>query len=49
MLGLGIESTAHTFSCAVVERKGKRGEILSDVRKIYGPPDWSGHSSKRSF
>ena len=41
MLGLGIESTAHTFSCAVVERKGKRGEILSDVRKIYGPPDLS--------
>ena len=42
MLGLGIESTAHTFSCAVVERKGKRGEILSDVRKIYGPPDGQG-------
>ena len=42
MLGLGIESTAHTFSCAVVERKGIRGEILSDVRKIYGPPDGQG-------
>ena len=42
MLGLGIESTAHTFSCAVVERKGKRGEILSDVRKIYAPPDGEG-------
>jgi len=39
---LGIESTAHTFSCAVLERKGKRGEILSDVRKIYGPPDGEG-------
>ena len=34
---LGVESTAHTFSCAVLERKGKHGEILSDVRKIYGP------------
>ena len=39
---LGVESTAHTFSCAVLERKGKRGEILSDVRKIYGPPDGEG-------
>jgi len=35
---LGVESTAHTFSCAVLERKGKRGEVLSDVRIIYGPP-----------
>ncbi len=42
MLGLGIESTAHTFSCAVLERKGKHGEILSDVRKIYAPPDGEG-------
>ena len=42
MLGLGIESTAHTFSCAVVERKGKHGKILSDVRKIYAPPDGEG-------
>ncbi len=39
---LGVESTAHTFSCAVLERKGKRGKILSDVRKIYGPPDGEG-------
>ena len=39
---LGVESTAHTFSCAVLERKGKRGEILSDVRRIYGPPDGEG-------
>ena len=39
---LGVESTAHTFSCAVLERKGKRGEVLSDVRKIYGPPDGEG-------
>ena len=25
MLGLGIESTAHTFTCAVLEKKGKKG------------------------
>ena len=39
---LGIESTAHTFSCAVVDRKGNHGEILSDIRKIYGPPEGEG-------
>ena len=39
---LGVESTAHTFSCAVVDRNGKRGEILSDIRKIYGPPEGEG-------
>ena len=37
MLGLGIESTAHTFSCAIIEKKGKKGKILSDVRKIFRP------------
>lgn len=42
MLGLGIESTAHTFSCAVIERNGKKGKILSDVRKIYRPPEGEG-------
>jgi N6-L-threonylcarbamoyladenine synthase len=42
MLGLGIESTAHTFSCAILEKKGKRGNILSDIRKIYRPPDGEG-------
>lgn len=42
MLCLGIESTAHTFSCAVIEKKGKRGVILSDVRKIYRPPEGEG-------
>ena len=42
MLGLGIESTAHTFSCAVIEKKGKKGKILSDVRKIYRPADGEG-------
>lgn len=39
---LGIESTAHTFSCAVVERRGRKGRILSDVRRIYRPPDGQG-------
>lgn len=42
MLGLGIESTAHTFSCAVIEKKGNKGKILSDVKKIYRPPDGEG-------
>lgn len=42
MLCLGIESTAHTFSCAVLEKKGKKGKILSDVRKIYHPPEGEG-------
>jgi N6-L-threonylcarbamoyladenine synthase len=37
MLGLGIESTAHTFSCAIIEKKGKTGKILSDIRKIFRP------------
>ena len=42
MLCLGIESTAHTFSCAVLEKKGKHGKICSDVRKIYRPPEGEG-------
>lgn len=42
MLGLGIESTAHTFSCAIIEKNGKKGKILSDVRKIYRPPNGEG-------
>ena len=42
MLGLGIESTAHTFSCAIIKKKGNNGKILSDVRKIYRPADGEG-------
>ncbi|MCV0392922.1 MAG: tRNA (adenosine(37)-N6)-threonylcarbamoyltransferase complex transferase subunit TsaD [Nitrosopumilus sp.] len=42
MLGLGIESTAHTFSCAIIEKKGKKGKILSDIKKIYRPDDGEG-------
>ena len=42
MLGLGIESTAHTFSCAIIEKKGNKGKIISDVRKIYRPASGEG-------
>ncbi|HEX5457159.1 MAG TPA: KEOPS complex N(6)-L-threonylcarbamoyladenine synthase Kae1 [Candidatus Nitrosotalea sp.] len=42
MLSLGIESTAHTFSCAIVEKNGRHGKILADVRKIYRPPEGEG-------
>ncbi|EPA04502.1 KEOPS complex N(6)-L-threonylcarbamoyladenine synthase Kae1 [Candidatus Nitrosarchaeum limnium] len=42
MIGLGVESTAHTFSCAILEKKGKQGKVLSDVRKIYRPPEGEG-------
>ncbi|MDH5569828.1 MAG: KEOPS complex N(6)-L-threonylcarbamoyladenine synthase Kae1 [Nitrosopumilus sp.] len=42
MLGLGIESTAHTFSCAIIEKNGKKGKILSDVRRIYRPDNGEG-------
>src|SRR5574338_667411 len=30
MICLGIESTAHTFSCAIVEKRNKKGKILSE-------------------
>lgn len=33
---IGIESTAHTFSCAVVNDKG---EILSEAREMFKSPD----------
>jgi N6-L-threonylcarbamoyladenine synthase len=39
---LGIESTAHTFSCAVVALENGKGKILSDVRSVYKPPDGAG-------
>ena len=42
MLCLGIESTAHTFSCAVVEKKRQKGIIKSDIRKIFRPPEGQG-------
>jgi N6-L-threonylcarbamoyladenine synthase len=36
---LGVESTAHTFSVSVVSSEG---EILSNARSIYKPPEGSG-------
>lgn len=42
MICLGIESTAHTFSCAILEKRGKKGRILSDVRRVYRPPEGQG-------
>ena len=36
---LGVESTAHTFSVSVVSSKG---EILSNAKSIYTPPEGSG-------
>jgi N6-L-threonylcarbamoyladenine synthase len=39
MLCLGIESTAHTFGCSVVD---SRSRILSDTRDVYKAPEGSG-------
>ena len=39
MLCLGIESTAHTFGCSVVDSRGK---MLSDTRDVYKAPEGSG-------
>lgn len=39
MLCLGVESTAHTFGCSIVDSKGK---ILSDERDIYKALEGSG-------
>lgn len=39
MLCLGIESTAHTFGCAVVDKKGR---VLSDARDAYRAPEGKG-------
>jgi len=42
MICMGIESTAHTFSCAVLKKSKRGGSILSDVRSIYAPPSGEG-------
>ncbi|MFL6359070.1 MAG: KEOPS complex N(6)-L-threonylcarbamoyladenine synthase Kae1 [Nitrososphaeraceae archaeon] len=46
MFCLGIESTAHTFGCSIVEfislQDGNRGKILSDIRNQYRAPEGSG-------
>ncbi|HEX6282333.1 MAG TPA: KEOPS complex N(6)-L-threonylcarbamoyladenine synthase Kae1 [Nitrososphaera sp.] len=39
MLCIGIESTAHTFGCSVVDSRGK---ILSEARDVYKAPEGSG-------
>jgi N6-L-threonylcarbamoyladenine synthase len=39
MLCLGIESTAHTFGCSVID---SRGNLLSDARDVYKAPEGSG-------
>lgn len=40
MLCLGIESTAHTFGCAVIDGDSKK--ILSDARDVYLAPEGKG-------
>jgi N6-L-threonylcarbamoyladenine synthase len=45
LLALGIESTAHTFGCAITEIQGEEKvpfRILADVRSSYKPPRGSG-------
>jgi N6-L-threonylcarbamoyladenine synthase len=46
MLCLGIESTAHTFGCSIIEASGSdsmlRGRIVSDSRDVYKPQEGSG-------
>ena len=39
MLCLGIESTAHTFGCSIVDSKGR---VLSDERDVYKAPEGEG-------
>ncbi|HUG96066.1 MAG TPA: KEOPS complex N(6)-L-threonylcarbamoyladenine synthase Kae1 [Nitrososphaera sp.] len=39
MLCLGIESTAHTFGCSIVESEGS---VLSDERDVYKAPEGEG-------
>lgn len=39
MLCLGIESTAHTFGCSIVN---SLGEVLSDARDVYKAPEGEG-------
>jgi N6-L-threonylcarbamoyladenine synthase len=39
MLCLGVESTAHTFGCAILDSSGK---VLSDARDVYKAPEGSG-------
>ena len=42
MICLGIESTAHTFSCAILKKHDNKTTIIADVKKIYRPPSGEG-------
>src|SRR2546428_13235436 len=46
MLCLGIESTAHTFGCSIIESSPSdgvpRGRIVSDSRHVYKPAEGAG-------
>lgn len=42
LICLGIESTAHTFSCAIIKKSRTKGKIISDIRKVYRPPEGQG-------
>jgi N6-L-threonylcarbamoyladenine synthase len=46
MLCLGIESTAHTFGCSIIESSSSdgvpRGRIVSDSRHVYKPAEGAG-------
>ncbi|HYY71693.1 MAG TPA: hypothetical protein VE595_04715, partial [Nitrososphaeraceae archaeon] len=41
---LGIESTAHTFGCSIIQFDAikTKGEILSEIRSIYKAPNGAG-------
>jgi N6-L-threonylcarbamoyladenine synthase len=41
---LGIESTAHTFGCSIIQFDSikTKGEILSEIRSIYKAPNGAG-------
>src|SRR5688500_19106029 len=44
MCCLGIESTAHTFGCSIIQFDSIKtnGEILSEIRSIYKAPNGAG-------
>ena len=42
MFCLGIESTAHTFSCALLKYHNNDIKIISDIKKSYIPPKGEG-------
>ena len=49
MLGLGIESTAHTFSCAVIKKNGKNPSPwlpLGDYIDISITHAWKNHNAR---